>query len=145
MSETRFGAALTVVGDLNKDGFAGILYKKRKLPIISIDDNFCFLDLVVGAPYHNENQGVVYLYLGSKDGLNEKFSQVIDASEIDRNLRGFGSSFSRGLDIDNNNYNGRYLYQHNVLVLLFKFFVYRFGSRSLSKWTRRYIKIAPNC
>lgn len=49
----RFGFALTSMGDLNKDGFE---------------------DLAIGAPY--EGNGVVYIYLGSKDGIVRKPSQV---------------------------------------------------------------------
>ena len=32
-------------------------------------------------------------------------SQIIRASELNQNIRGFGISFSRGLDIDGNAYN----------------------------------------
>ena len=32
-------------------------------------------------------------------------SQVIRAADLNQNLRGFGISFSRGLDIDSNLYN----------------------------------------
>ena len=49
----RFGFALTSLGDLNKDGFE---------------------DIAVGAPY--EDGGVVYVYLGSKNGLGDNPSQV---------------------------------------------------------------------
>lgn len=51
--ESRFGLALANLGDINKDGFE---------------------DVAIGAPY--ENDGVVYIYLGSENGLNRKPSQV---------------------------------------------------------------------
>lgn len=51
--ESRFGFAITSLGDLNKDG---------------IDD------IAIGAPY--EDNGVVYIYLGSSNGLIKEPSQV---------------------------------------------------------------------
>lgn len=51
--ESRFGFAISSLGDLNKDG---------------VDD------LAVGAPY--EDVGVVYIYLGSSQGLIKEPSQV---------------------------------------------------------------------
>lgn len=50
-SAPAFGESIAGVGDVNKDGFA---------------------DLVIGAPYHGDplpEEGVVFLYLGSEDGL----------------------------------------------------------------------------
>lgn len=59
-TESRFGFALSTVGDLNKDGCE---------------------DIAVGAPY--ESSGVVYIFLGSRQGLHEKPSQVcIDVIKI---------------------------------------------------------------
>ncbi|XP_030567984.1 integrin alpha-PS1 [Drosophila novamexicana] len=83
--ESRFGLALANIGDLNKDSCE---------------------DLAVGAPY--EGDGVVYVYLGSKQGLNEKPSQRIQASELGRNLpqpiRTFGISIAGNTDLDGNSY-----------------------------------------
>ena len=53
-ADSRFGFALSSSGDVNLDGFE---------------------DLAVGAPYQDE--GVVFLYHGSKDGIGEEPSQVI--------------------------------------------------------------------
>ncbi|KAG5310141.1 ITA1 protein, partial [Acromyrmex insinuator] len=50
--ESRFGFALTNLGDLNKDGYE---------------------DIAVGAPY--EGKGTVYIYLGSKNGIIKTPSQ----------------------------------------------------------------------
>lgn len=50
----RFGLAISSLGDLNRDGCD---------------------DLAIGAPY--EGNGVVYIYLGSPNGLITKPSQVI--------------------------------------------------------------------
>ena len=53
-SDSRFGFALSSVGDINLDGFE---------------------DLAIGAPY--QDHGVVFLYHGSKDGIGAEPSQVI--------------------------------------------------------------------
>lgn len=83
--ESRFGLALANLGDLNKDTCE---------------------DIAVGAPY--EGDGVVYVYLGSKQGLNKKPSQRIVASELGRNLpqpiRNFGISIAGNTDLDGNSY-----------------------------------------
>lgn len=49
----RFGFAITNLGDLNKDGYE---------------------DIAIGAPY--EGNGVIYVYLGSAQGIVTKPSQV---------------------------------------------------------------------
>lgn len=83
--ESRFGLSLTNLGDINKDGTD---------------------DIAIGAPY--EEQGVVYIYLGSKNGLSTQPSQIIRASELGllkgTNINTFGSSLSGGTDIDDNSY-----------------------------------------
>jgi hypothetical protein len=84
-SKARFGMSLAFLGDINKDGFD---------------------DIAVGAPYDGEKEtGAVYIYLGAKTGLQEKFAQVIYAESInDPGLKTFGFSLSGGLDLDNNQY-----------------------------------------
>uniref|UniRef100_A0A336LTI8 CSON000090 protein n=1 Tax=Culicoides sonorensis TaxID=179676 RepID=A0A336LTI8_CULSO len=82
----RFGSSLGKIGDINLDGFN---------------------DIAVGAPF--EDQGAVYIYLGSNHGLNlRKPSQRITPSKNfqipNKNLM-FGHSISRGVDIDQNEYN----------------------------------------
>lgn len=62
-------------------------------------------DLAVGAPYGgSKGRGAVYIYLGSKNGLAEKYSQVIDAVDLDSSLSTFGFSVSGGVDLDGNDY-----------------------------------------
>lgn len=51
--ESRFGFSMTVLGDINKDGY---------------------VDIAIGAPY--EGGGSIYIYLGGKNGLSLKHSQV---------------------------------------------------------------------
>lgn len=52
--QSRYGFAMTSLGDINKDGYN---------------------DVAIGAPYENDH-GTVYVYLGSAQGLNEEPSQV---------------------------------------------------------------------
>lgn len=82
--ESRFGLAMANMGDINKDNYE---------------------DVAIGAPY--EDNGVVYIYLGSKTGLNVKPAQIIKSSDLGLNLptiKTFGSSLSGGIDLDNNSY-----------------------------------------
>ncbi|XP_058812027.1 integrin alpha-PS1 [Topomyia yanbarensis] len=82
--ESRFGMALANLGDINKDGCE---------------------DIAIGAPY--EGNGVVYIYLGTSNGLSKKPSQIISSSSLGLNvpaLKTFGGSLSGGVDLDNNTY-----------------------------------------
>ncbi|KAJ8881836.1 hypothetical protein PR048_018322, partial [Dryococelus australis] len=83
----NFGTSIASVGDLDRDGYA---------------------DIAVGAPYGGEDRrGVIYIYNGNRDGISSKYSQRILGSDINKSIRGFGISISNGMDIDNNNYNGK--------------------------------------
>ena len=67
--------------------------------------NFINTDLAVGAPF--EGKGVVYIFRGSKDSLLEKYTQRIEASQIDPSMKhpSFGYSITtRSVDIDKNGY-----------------------------------------
>ncbi|XP_037089062.1 integrin alpha-PS1-like isoform X3 [Pollicipes pollicipes] len=81
--ESRFGFALSNLGDLNKDGFS---------------------DLAVGAPF--EGHGVVYIYLGGHEGLSTEPAQVIRSENVvgARAPITFGYSLGGGTDIDGNGY-----------------------------------------
>ncbi|XP_044738082.1 integrin alpha-PS3-like [Chrysoperla carnea] len=95
---SQFGTSITSLGDLDKDGYN---------------------DVAVGAPYEDGGRGAIYIYLGSANGLNVKYSQHIRARDINLNLFGFGISLSKGVDIDGNFYNdlavGSYKSGHVVL------------------------------
>ncbi|XP_022236437.1 integrin alpha-PS1-like, partial [Limulus polyphemus] len=101
--ESRFGFAIASAGDLNRDDFT---------------------DLAVGAPY--EGTGVVYIYLGSKTGLNKEPSQIIQASDFPKqvlsrtNLATFGYSISGTLDLDGNGYPDLLIgnYESDTVTLL---------------------------
>ncbi|CAD7683795.1 unnamed protein product [Nyctereutes procyonoides] len=75
----RFGAALTVLGDVNGDKLT---------------------DVAIGAPGEQENRGAVYLFHGiSGQGISPSHSQRIEASQISPKLQYFGQSLSGGQDL----------------------------------------------
>ncbi|GAB1609914.1 uncharacterized protein LOC115214909 [Argonauta hians] len=80
----RFGSAISDVGDLNHD-----LYK----------------DIVIGAPFENDNIGCIYIYNGKINGLDLNSEQRICGKTVKPDLSGFGWSISKSADIDKNGYN----------------------------------------
>ncbi|KAG8513652.1 Integrin alpha-D, partial [Galemys pyrenaicus] len=75
----RFGAALTVLGDVNGDKLT---------------------DVAIGAPGEQENRGAVYLFHGtSEQGINPSHSQRIVGSQISPSLQYLGQSLSGGRDL----------------------------------------------
>lgn len=82
--KSRFGSAISGLGDINLD-----TYK----------------DLAVGAPYGGvEGRGVVYIYVGSMEGIITDVSQVLQGKDIGYQLSTFGFSISGGHDLDKNGY-----------------------------------------
>ncbi|XP_061185815.1 integrin alpha-4-like [Saccostrea echinata] len=80
----RFGYSVANPGDLNKDGFN---------------------DLVVGAPYEDDNKGAIYIFNGGSPQIDATFSQQILASKLNTDLRGFGFSLSKSTtDVDSNTF-----------------------------------------
>lgn len=95
----RFGLSIACPGDLNKDGFK---------------------DLIVGAPYEQDNKGAIYIFNGGSPQVEAMYSQRIFATDIDSNLRGFGFSLSKNtIDVDSNTYTdtsvGSVLSSHTVV------------------------------
>uniref|UniRef100_H0WKI6 Integrin subunit alpha X n=1 Tax=Otolemur garnettii TaxID=30611 RepID=H0WKI6_OTOGA len=75
----RFGAALTVLGDVNGDQLT---------------------DVAIGAPGEQENQGAVYLFHGaSGPSISRSHSQRIAGSQLPSKLQYFGQSLSGGQDL----------------------------------------------
>lgn len=65
----------------------------------------CLLDLAIAAPF--EENGAVYIYHGSSNGLSTKYSQRIAATtrgNLVPNQMFFGHGLSKGVDIDGNQY-----------------------------------------
>uniref|UniRef100_A0A671T6P5 Integrin alpha-2-like n=1 Tax=Sinocyclocheilus anshuiensis TaxID=1608454 RepID=A0A671T6P5_9TELE len=67
----RFGTAITVVPDLNLDGFS---------------------DVVVGAPLEGNGQGAIYIYYGDRKTIRKQSSQKIVGTKLDPALKFFGRS-----------------------------------------------------
>uniref|UniRef100_A0A0P6JUN6 Integrin alpha-M isoform 1 n=1 Tax=Heterocephalus glaber TaxID=10181 RepID=A0A0P6JUN6_HETGA len=75
----RFGAALTVLGDVNGDKLT---------------------DVAIGAPGEQENQGAVYLFHGvSVVSISASHSQRIAGAQLSPRLQYFGQSLSGGQDL----------------------------------------------
>ncbi|XP_004691726.1 PREDICTED: integrin alpha-D [Condylura cristata] len=75
----RFGAALTVLGDVNGDKLT---------------------DVAIGAPGEQENRGAVYLFHGtSEQSISPSHSQRITGSQLSSQLQYFGQSLSGGQDL----------------------------------------------
>nr|XP_021556019.1 integrin alpha-X isoform X2 [Neomonachus schauinslandi] len=75
----RFGAALTVLGDVNGDKLT---------------------DVAIGAPGEQESRGAVYLFHGTSGlGISTSHSQRISASQLSPSLQYFGQSLSGGQDL----------------------------------------------
>ncbi|XP_038044391.1 integrin alpha-6-like isoform X2 [Patiria miniata] len=88
--DSMFGIAITNLGDLNLDGYE---------------------DIAIGAPYENDGEGTVYIYLGGPDGVVQPASQKISPSDLPADLPNtreiggaFGYSLSGGIDLDGNDY-----------------------------------------
>uniref|UniRef100_A0A671RHJ3 Integrin alpha-3-like n=1 Tax=Sinocyclocheilus anshuiensis TaxID=1608454 RepID=A0A671RHJ3_9TELE len=77
-----FGFAVAALGDVNQDGFQ---------------------DFAVGAPFHDS--GKVYIWMGSKNGINKEPSQAIEGKSLGpSDFQTFGYSLSGGMDMDGNDY-----------------------------------------
>ncbi|KAK6638572.1 hypothetical protein RUM43_006839 [Polyplax serrata] len=95
----RFGSCIASAKDLDQNGYN---------------------DIIVGAPYENEQRGAIYIFRGFPLGLETIYSQRIVAESLDPQLRGFGISISTAVDVDGNKYNdvavGAYLSGQVVLL-----------------------------
>ncbi|XP_028605447.2 integrin alpha-6 isoform X2 [Podarcis muralis] len=78
-ADSMFGIAVENIGDINQDGFE---------------------DIAVGAPY--DDSGKVYIYHGSKDGINTKPAQILDGGA--NGVSSFGYSITGNMDLDKNSY-----------------------------------------
>lgn len=72
--------------------------------------NFLHTDVAISAPNEDDGVGAVYIYLGSKNGIQKTYSQRLSPLSFNGPLsttRGFGLGLSRGNDIDGNGHNGK--------------------------------------
>lgn len=84
------------------------IYKSVDTCVISTTAVCAFPDLAVGAPYGGEEgRGVVYIYVGSMDGIITEVSQVLQGKDMGYQLSTFGFSISGGHDLDQNGYSGK--------------------------------------
>ncbi|KAG1970863.1 integrin alpha-2 [Pimephales promelas] len=75
----RFGTAITVVPDLNLDGFS---------------------DVVVGAPLEGNGHGAIYIYYGDRNTIRKQSSQKIVGTKLDPALKYFGRSLDASGDMN---------------------------------------------
>ncbi|XP_053557240.1 integrin alpha-2 [Bombina bombina] len=76
---TRFGAAISAVSDIDLDGFN---------------------DVIVGAPLENNNYGTIYVYNGNKNTIRTKYSQRILGSSVSQSIQFFGRSVDGHSDLN---------------------------------------------
>ncbi|XP_061631087.1 integrin alpha-11-like [Phyllopteryx taeniolatus] len=76
---SRFGAALAQIPDVNADGFN---------------------DLAVGAPLEDDHRGALYLYHGHRRSIHAHHAQRLTAVSLDLGLKYFGQSLHAGKDGD---------------------------------------------
>lgn len=75
--------------------------------IVILLTSFNLTDLIVGAPYEQDNKGAIYIFNGGAPRMETMYSQRILAADINSNLRGFGFSLSKNtIDVDSNTYTG---------------------------------------
>ncbi|XP_029640395.1 integrin alpha-4-like [Octopus sinensis] len=78
----RFGSTMTLIGDIDQDGF---------------------IDIAIGAPYENNQEGAIYIYNTNKEGLPSTYSQKITGKDaaMGKDMKGFGISISDSVDVNN--------------------------------------------
>ncbi|XP_069791836.1 integrin alpha-6-like isoform X2 [Narcine bancroftii] len=77
--DSMFGLAVESIGDINQDGYP---------------------DIAVGAPY--DNHGKVFIYHGSRSGINTDPAQILHVD--DPTVNHFGYSLAGNMDVDGNHY-----------------------------------------
>uniref|UniRef100_A0A8C4SMT6 VWFA domain-containing protein n=1 Tax=Erpetoichthys calabaricus TaxID=27687 RepID=A0A8C4SMT6_ERPCA len=75
----RFGSSISMIQDLNEDGL---------------------MDIAIGAPLEDDNRGSVYIFHGSANGMNSRYSQRIEGRLLSPDLQFFGQSIHGAMDIN---------------------------------------------
>lgn len=96
----RFGLAVASLLDFNMDKFGGTIKKINYIMLVFLE---YFLDFAVAAPFARGG-GAVYIYKGGEE--KPELIKKIIGHEFHPLIQGFGYSFSRPVDIDDNNANG---------------------------------------
>uniref|UniRef100_A0A8C3PT19 Integrin subunit alpha 6 n=1 Tax=Calidris pygmaea TaxID=425635 RepID=A0A8C3PT19_9CHAR len=94
-TDSMFGLAVENVGDVNQDGYP---------------------DIAVGAPY--DGFGKVYIYHGSKNGINTKPAQFFGTS-----TNFFGYSIAGNMDLDKNSYPDIAVGSLSDSVAVFRYYI----------------------
>lgn len=70
---------------------------------------FFFTDIVIGAPYERNREGAIYIYNLGHNGFPANFSQKISGESVShgQEMKGFGISVSRAVDINDDSYPGK--------------------------------------
>ncbi|XP_023310585.1 integrin alpha-5-like [Anoplophora glabripennis] len=83
----RFGTSIMSLGDIDLDSYN---------------------DIAIAAPYEDDGVGAVYIYMGSKTGVQTTYSQRLSPLNFpgySRSTKGFGQGLSKGVDVDGNGHN----------------------------------------
>lgn len=80
----RFGTAISSIGDLNMDTYN---------------------DIVIGAPYENDNEGAIYVYNGCKKGIYPTYSQRIPGAAVFPGIKSFGAALSKSFSMNDDDVN----------------------------------------
>lgn len=80
---SQFGTTIKDVGDINNDGYN---------------------DIIIGAPYENNQEGAIYIYNLGPHGFPANFSQRISGQDFGKKMKGFGISISKAVDINADSY-----------------------------------------
>uniref|UniRef100_A0A8C2DK61 Integrin, alpha 11b n=1 Tax=Cyprinus carpio TaxID=7962 RepID=A0A8C2DK61_CYPCA len=104
--DSRFGAAMCSLPDLNGDGFT---------------------ELVVGAPLEDNHKGAIYLFYGKHNSMQPKYKQRIAAGDVSPGLRYFGRSVHGMMDVNGDQLIDLSVGSFGAAVLLWSRSVVRVG------------------
>uniref|UniRef100_A0A8C1Z3Q1 Integrin, alpha 11b n=1 Tax=Cyprinus carpio TaxID=7962 RepID=A0A8C1Z3Q1_CYPCA len=104
--DSRFGAAMSSLPDLNGDGFT---------------------ELVVGAPLEDNHKGAIYLFYGKHNSMQPKYKQRIAAGDVSPGLRYFGRSVHGMMDVNGDQLIDLSVGSFGAAVLLWSRSVVRVG------------------